>query len=219
MWNPHMISSCPLFTRASMAMRRCIQGRGTGHITLGGQSCRSALLRHINPRMLWVGYLSWLPNTQPQLRTMTPHFPDANRCYTVDGRLTCLLGINSSHTPSHSQWVSNVVLHHTWANRTEQFLDPTQEYIPSADRITAPVDLILNCPLVWGIFLGSPAEEEALRVQDKSCDISCFAFWVAYTTVHQLSHATDPTSKLTGSLRPSIQPVLCEITFCVCYVT
>jgi hypothetical protein len=30
-----------------------------------------------------------------------------------------LLAINPGHTPSHSQWISNLLLHHSWANRTE----------------------------------------------------------------------------------------------------
>jgi hypothetical protein len=45
---------------------------------------------------------------------------------------------------------------------------------PATHETTIPLNATLNRLLVWCTFLGSPVEEEALKVQDKSYDISCF---------------------------------------------
>jgi len=87
-----------------------------------------------------------------------------------------LLATNPEHTPSHLQWISNVLLHLTWANRTpfgyEFFLDHISR--THETKITFPLNAVLNRLLVWCIFLDSPVEEEALKIQDKSYDISSF---------------------------------------------
>ena len=74
------------------------------------------------------------------------------------------------HSPSHLQWISNILLHLSWANRTSLDNKPILGWIASThDTETAtPPNAILNRLLVWCIFLGSSPEEEALMVQEKS---------------------------------------------------
>ena len=83
-----------------------------------------------------------------------------------------LLDIRPEHTPSHSQWVSNVLLHLSWVNRTELDSEFLLGFISGTHKTTIPLGATLNCLLTWCIFLGSPVEEEALKVQDRSYDIS-----------------------------------------------
>jgi len=85
-----------------------------------------------------------------------------------------LLAIRPEHTPSHSQWISNVLLHLAWANQIRLDRDFTLFIIPGVreTKITLPLDAALGRLLVWCILLGSPVEEEVLEIQDKSCDIS-----------------------------------------------
>ena len=87
-----------------------------------------------------------------------------------------LLKYNPGHTPSHLQWISNVMLHLTWAGQTVLdygfLLDKVSA--PRETKITLPLDATLDRLLVWCILLGSPVEEEALKIQDKSYDISSF---------------------------------------------
>ena len=83
-------------------------------------------------------------------------------------RFVLLLEGDPGHTSSHSQWVSNLLLHYTWANRTLLDFDLIRRLSDSASETTIPLDVMLNHMLTWCIWLGSPVEEEALRVQDKS---------------------------------------------------
>ena len=87
-----------------------------------------------------------------------------------------LLRIDPGHTPPHSQWISNLLLHHSWANWTELDYERILRSVSrrGETKTTIPLIVGLNRLLVWCIFLGSPVEEEALKVQDKSYDISCF---------------------------------------------
>jgi hypothetical protein len=86
-------------------------------------------------------------------------------------RTVLLLHINPRHTPSHSQWISNVLLHLSWANQTVLGDERLLKYIPGSCG-TPSLSVTLNRLLVWCIFLGSRVEEEALKIQDKSYDIS-----------------------------------------------
>ena len=85
-----------------------------------------------------------------------------------------LLRIYPGSTPSHSQWISNVLLYLAWANRAVLHFGVVQDHIPNTHETTIPLDAILNRLLVWCIFLGSSVEEEVLTIQDKSCDTPCF---------------------------------------------
>ena len=87
-----------------------------------------------------------------------------------------LLLTNPENTPSHLQWIFNVLLHLTWANRTTLVNEFLLNYVSGKNttKITLPLNATLNQFLVWCIFLGSPVEEETLKLQDKSYDISSF---------------------------------------------
>jgi len=69
-----------------------------------------------------------------------------------------------------------VLLHLTWANRSTLDHNDILDHItcPSDNKITVPLSVTLNRLLVWCIFLGSPVEEEALKIQDKSYGIPSF---------------------------------------------
>jgi len=93
------------------------------------------------------------------------------------GYVVWLLGIDPGHTHLHSQWISNLLLHHSWANRTKLDYKDLPDYLSTTQRTEAaiplPLTTTLNHLLVWCTLLGSPIEEEALKVRDKSYDISC----------------------------------------------
>jgi hypothetical protein len=94
-----------------------------------------------------------------------------------------LLEIDPEHTPSHTEWVSDTLLHYCWANRSA----PNYSRIPdlvSETKTVIPSNATLNRLLVWCIFLRSPPEEEVLMVQNKSYDTSCFALRVTHSTLH-----------------------------------
>ena len=95
-----------------------------------------------------------------------------NRSYYIEW----LLRIDRGHTHPHSQWISNLLLHHSWANWTKldygELLDCISE--TNETKSTVPLNTILNRLLAWCMFLGSPVEEEALRVQVKSYGIPSF---------------------------------------------
>ena len=98
-----------------------------------------------------------------------------------------LLATNPEHTPSHSQWISDVLLHHCWANRAKLdhgfFLDQIPDAIET--KIPIPLNATLNRLLVWWIFLGLPAKGEALEIRDKSYDTSVITLQVAYSALYQ----------------------------------
>ena len=83
---------------------------------------------------------------------------------STNGSFVSLLSIDPGSTSSHSQWISNVLLHLSWANQAA--LDFRE--IVWMGQETFPLDTMLNRLLAWCILLGSPVGEEALRVQDKS---------------------------------------------------
>ena len=74
-------------------------------------------------------------------------------------------------TPSHSQWISNVLLHQSWGH-----IVPDKSWIHHNRQLIVetimPLNAVLDRLLVFCNFLGMPVEEEALKIQDKSCDIS-----------------------------------------------
>ena len=121
---------------------------------------------------------------------------DPNRC------IEQLLRINPGHTPLHSQWISNLLLHYSWANQNKL------DYLYILDRIsethesetTIPLEATLNRLLVWCIFLGSPVEKGVLKIQDKSYNISCLSHLLKLLTPHhQRFHGTHPRSIIQSS--------------------
>lgn len=83
---------------------------------------------------------------------------------SINGSFVSLLSIDPGSTSSHSQWISNVLLHLSWVNQTT--LDFRE--IIWIGQESFPLDTMLNRLLAWCILLGSPVGEEALKVQDKS---------------------------------------------------
>jgi hypothetical protein len=86
---------------------------------------------------------------------------------------TSMLKVHPEHTHSHSQWISNVMLHLSWADQTA--LDGTW-FAGTITRTheTVPLNVTLNHLLAWCIFLDSPVDEEVLKIHDKSYGIPCF---------------------------------------------
>ena len=92
--------------------------------------------------------------------------------------IECLLDIDPGHTHLHSQWISNLFLHHSWANRTKldykDLLDCLSRRREIETTIPLPLNTAVNRLLAWCTFLGSPVEEAVLMVQDKPYDIFRF---------------------------------------------
>jgi len=85
-------------------------------------------------------------------------------------RIGLLLRIDPGQTPPHLQWTSNLLLHYSCANLTGLHRKSILGWFPNGRRTktTIPLNTTLNRILVWCTLLGSPVEEEALEVQDKS---------------------------------------------------
>ena len=129
-----------------------------------------------------VGFASTLPPPDVEYTTPVPdpdleHLLHANPvAWLIDRYIEQLLMIDPGHTPPYSQWISNLLLHYSWAKRT------SLEYVRIPDCVSGtheiktiiPLNVTLNRLLVWCTFLGSPVEEEALKVQDKSYDVHSF---------------------------------------------
>ena len=75
-----------------------------------------------------------------------------------------LLRPDLQRTPSHMEWVSNLLLHPSWAQIT---FDPSWIYPHriSIDQSTTPSGTTPNCLLMFCNLLGFPVEEEVLQVQ------------------------------------------------------
>jgi hypothetical protein len=82
-------------------------------------------------------------------------------------RFTSLSLLSPDFTPSHIQWVSNVLLHLSWIQPVSDG-SRINNYRESIDHINIPLDVSLNHLLVYCNLFGSPVEEELLKVQDKS---------------------------------------------------
>jgi hypothetical protein len=122
---------------------------------------------------------------------------------TPSHRLAYML-IQQGSSPSHMQWISNVLLHLSWATRTPLAFDYIRRYMHLTHNATASVDIILNCLLTWCNFLGSPVEEEVLKVQDKSCETTCFLLSKLLT----LSFTSDRLERILHQLSNAIVSVL-----------
>ena len=99
-----------------------------------------------------------------------------------DLNIARLFKIEPEHTPSHAQWVSDAVLHYCWASRSDLDYEGVPSWSPNVRETKAviPLNATLNRLLVWCIFFGSPPVEEALMVQKKSYDTSCFALQITH---------------------------------------
>ena len=132
--------------------------------------CKSEELASTFPLPVDAGYTTLVPD--PDLRHL---LWAESAAWDLSFYIVRLLKISPGHTLSHSQWVSNLLLHCSWANRTKldhrYILDCVSR--PDGTKTPIPLNTALNRLLVLCTFLGSPIEEEALKVQDKLYDISC----------------------------------------------
>ena len=96
-----------------------------------------------------------------------------------------LLTIGPEHTPSHTQWISDVLLRRSWATWSEIDCQVILGWISDAPeaKITICLSVTLNRLLVWCIFLGSPPVEEALKVQNKSYGASWSVLQITHSTL------------------------------------
>ena len=155
------------------------------------------------------------PNTDPDLE----HLLLVNDP-SINNRFVHLLRVNKQHTPSHSEWASNILLHLAWANRTRLDFEFILDRITGMLETTVPLSAALNRLLVWCILLGWPVEEEALGVQDKSYGIPCFQ-------PSSCSRCSSPVvtwnasyfNYLQQSFQPSAGPILNVDSSRTCYAT
>jgi len=119
--------------------------------------------------MLSYRYTTWAPD--PDLKHLLGLI---SQCWQLpDCNTQCLLRIDPGHTPSHSQWISNLLLH---SSRTfgAELLHLDRVFAVCEIKTTTPLNVKLNRLLTWCTFLGSPVEEEVLMIQNKSYGMSCF---------------------------------------------
>ena len=176
-------------------------------------TCKSQEIAHRFP-LFGGGYAAPAPDHD------LTHLLTINEFWDTDFHFLRLLKIKPGHTPSHLWWISNLLLHYSWANWTSLDFDFIQSYIPTIGETTIPLDVMLNRLLAWCICLGSPVEEEALKVQDKSCGVPCLY-------IPSCSHRSSPVIDWNGSyvnypkrsFWPSIQPTLDTNSSRMCYAT
>ena len=115
-----------------------------------------------------------LPNVEYTTPVPDPDLEHLLRVSHVDRlpgpRIGLLLRIDPGQTPPHLQWTSKLLLHCSCANLTQLYHKSILDWFPNGRRTktTIPLNTTLNRILVWCTLLGSPVEEEALEVQDKS---------------------------------------------------
>ena len=106
--------------------------------------------------------------------------------------------LDEHNTRAHIRWASQALLHICRIKQGDP-LTPALDYVPVILWNAVPSYAAFNILLAWSIFLGTPVEEEALEVQDKTYIIShlflrtshlCCCFSVCMERViSQLSHA------------------------------
>ena len=127
------------------------------------------------------------PDTQVDLtHLLSVCFFSAGSYHCVAKHLSVLYTIPHGASFVHTQWTSNLLLHRVWSNKGDQReLHSFRTGYRYSDWDTIPLDVTLNRFLIWCILLGSPAEEDVLRIQDKSYVASRFPLQVTHTVVHQ----------------------------------
>ena len=136
----HVVDPPPHSGHVLVLLERCILGQGTGHTTLDGQSCGSALLRCVNPSLRTCS-LSQPTHMQLQVLTLTsnifswstlgcgtpicaletylrstqstpPHTPSGHQmCYCICGRASCYARANLPRTVPKFCWSWPVANH------------------------------------------------------------------------------------------------------------
>ena len=129
--------------------------------------------------ILWIHTLAMCKSRTlllPTTRRNATGFDDLQQLLMVlsttsaSDRFGILLVPRAKSTPSHSQWVSNVLLHQSWAQITTDN-HWNQHHRDSIKGINMPLDLLHNRLLMCCNRLGFPVEEDVLKIQDKTCHI------------------------------------------------
>ena len=104
-----------------------------------------------------------------------PHLPDTIRLFHID----------KGHSHSHSQWISSLLLHLSWAAIaiSEFPSDSLKLHLLDVDAST-PLDVTFNRLLMCCNLLRSPIGEEVLKMHDKSYGVPCPRPQVTNTTLH-----------------------------------
>ena len=111
-------------------------------------------------------------------------------------RFTNLLcpGKGATLSPSHLRWISNILLHMSWATPVHS-LELSQLHQRGYFLVNGgvPLDAMLNRLLVCCNLLGMPVEGEVLKIQDKSFvkHLPRIFLTLANTTIHQRPPGTD----------------------------
>ena len=137
-------------------------------------------------------------------------------------RIGSLLTIDPGQTPSHSQWISNLLLQFSSADLAKPHHESILRWFSRGHdtKTTISLNTTLNRILVWCTFLGSPIKEEALNIQDKSYDISYFysqSCSLLFTSNHaelildQLSEVVLPAINSTSTQRQLVLAILNDL--------
>ena len=132
-----------------------------------------------------------------------------------------LYTIYDKATPEHLQWISNALLHLSWAKQAAPDISSIfSPYGWGRSKIIMPLDAVLNFLLASCIFLGQPVKEEVLKIQAKSyvvvhlypqkCSYCCLL-----VTTSIRSYLNSPKQWL----QLSIPPTLTANSSKTCYLT
>ena len=128
--------------------------------------CKSEKFSHSFP-------LPAIQYTAPASDNDLTHLLDVNMSTSANLLFVQLLRTDEGHTPSHSQWISNVLLHLSWAVHPSLDFHWIHGLRSLMGNASIPLDAMLSRLLMCCNFLGVPVEEEVLKVQEKSCGTSC----------------------------------------------
>ena len=134
-------------------------------------SARAALWIHICARSKSEEFAHKFPLLQTQSKkyphsTLGPLVPMYN-VVLMPQRSHWFHIFTKDHTHTHMQWASQALLH--FCRTMPEDLHPELNLeIPFIPWNMMSLDAILNLLLVWSIFLGTPVEEEMLKIQDKT---------------------------------------------------
>ena len=202
-WFEDGIDTCPPYDLIVSAFHACF---GSNREVYPGLRDRAY---HAGRAILWIHTLA-VCKSEEFART----FPLPTIQYTApaaDCDLTHILGVNAEtstslhfahllhtdkrHTSLHLQWISNILLHLSWATQPPENFTFVRNLMSDMRDVNTPLDVTLNHFLMCCNFLGAPIKGEALKIQDKSYDIcheirflgliSCFhfpifSFWTYY---------------------------------------
>lgn len=177
-WFEDGLNVDPPYHMIIATLRACFDFEGKVHPGLRDRLFYSARA------VLWI-YIRATCEPRPPLpsipHVVSPLDPDLEHLLGIFARqdaqdlLARMYHIAPGLTPRYTQWVSNALLHLSWAGRggPEDF-DSVDKHHAGGDWSDVPLKAVLNRLLTWCVFLDWPVDKLALRVQDKTCVICCF---------------------------------------------